>query len=46
MLFCSRDLLNEVMGILESNKWSDDELENLLIECRSQIVDAKTFYLV
>lgn len=34
------------MDILENNTWSDDELENILIDWRSNITDAKTFYLV
>jgi len=34
------------MDELEKNKWTEDELENILIEFRYKIIDAKTFYLV
>lgn len=32
--------------MMENNNWSDSELENMLMEFRYDIADAKTFYLV
>lgn len=34
------------MDIMENNKWTHDNLEDLLIEYRYNITEAKTFYLV
>lgn len=47
-LFClsKRNELVKIMDIMENNKWTHDDLENLLIEYRNNINEAKTFYLV
>jgi len=45
-LFVLRNELIKVIDKLENNEFSDDELDYLLIEFRSFIADAKTFYLV
>lgn len=41
-----RNELLQIMSLLESNVWTDEELDNLLIEYRYKITEAKNFYLV
>lgn len=47
-LFClsKRNELVKIMDIMENNKWTHGDLEDLLIEYRYNITEAKTFYLV
>lgn len=46
VLFIKRNELIKIMDVLEDGEWSDDELDNILMEFRHNITDAKTFYLV
>lgn len=46
VLFYKRDILVKIIDLLENKEWSDSELENMLMEFRYDIADAKTFYLV
>lgn len=44
---CVRDELYKIMDIMEHGEWSDDnDLDNILMESRYDITNAKTFYLV
>lgn len=47
-LFCLsiRNELFKIMDIIENNQWTHENLEDLLIEYRYNITEAKTFYLV
>lgn len=45
-MFHKRDKLVKIIDLLENNEMSDNELENMLMEFRYDIADAKTFYLV
>lgn len=45
--FLLRDELFKIMDTIENREWSnDDELDNILMESRYVIINAKTFYLV
>lgn len=50
ILFFKRDELFKVIDILENNfenkEWTDNELENVLMEFRYSITNTKSFYLV
>lgn len=41
-----RNELIQMMDVLENGEWSDGELDNVLMEFRHNITNAKTFYLV
>lgn len=46
-LLIIRDELYKIMDIMENKEWYDeDELDNILMESRYTITNAKTFYLV